>query len=412
MTSRERIRAALNHEKPDVLPIDFAGHRSSGISAIAYNRLKMHLGYARETTKLYDVMQQLAIPEDFILDRLGGDVVQVRRLVSAFQVKGDRYKVSELPDKSPCMVPYDLNPVVNGKGDFEIHDNETGELLAVRPKDGTLYDSVRYYLEDVETLEELQEQLVLPVVTEEELAFIEVQARELYYNTDKALIMHAGCSVFEQGQQDFGYENWACHLLLEKEMVHEWAEKMTDAYVVNLQKMLDRVGKYLDVLIFGGDDLGNQIQPQLSPELYREMIKPYHKKIFRFVRDHYPGVKVALHSCGAIYDLIQDLIEAGVQVLNPVQISAKGMDPVKLKREFGKDLVFWGGGADMQQFVAGTSNIEDIYRHSSELIEIFNQDGGFVFNQCHNILDEVSPEKILAIYQAALDCREKEKMEL
>ena len=135
------------------------------------------------------------------------------------------------------------------------------------------------------------------------------------------------------------------------------------------------------------------------------MIKPYHKKIFRFVRDNYPGVKVALHSCGAIYDLIPDLIEAGVQVLNPVQISARGMDPVRLKREFGKDLVFWGGGADMQQFVAGTSRTEDIYRHSSELIEIFNKDGGFIFNQCHNILDEVSPEKILAIYQAALDYR-------
>ena len=212
MTSRERIRAVLNHQKPDVLPIDFGGHRSSGISAIAYNRLKKYLGYPQETTKLYDVMQQLAIPEDFILERMGGDVVQVKRLMSAFQIKGDRYKISELPDKSPCMVPYDLNPVVNKKGDFEIHDINTGELLAVRPKDGTLYDSVRYYLEDVETLEELQEQLVLPEVTEEELAFIEVQARELYYNTDKALLMHAGCSVFEQGQQDVGYENWACHL--------------------------------------------------------------------------------------------------------------------------------------------------------------------------------------------------------
>lgn len=408
MTSRERIRMVLNHEMPDVLPIDFGGHRSSGISAIAYNRLKKHLGYAQETTKLYDVMQQLAIPEDFILERLGGDVVQVRRLVSAFQVKGDRYKVSQLPDKSPCMVPYDLNPIVNEKGDFEIHDQITGDLLAIRPKDGTLYDSARYYLEEVDTLEELHKQLVLPEVTDEELEFIDVQARELYLNTDKALLMHAGCSVFEQGQQDFGYENFACHLLLEKDMIHDWAEKMTDAYLINLKKMLDRVGKYLDVLIFGGDDLGNQIQPQLSPELYREMIKPYHKKIFQFVRDNYPGVKVALHSCGAIFDLIPDLIEAGVQVLNPVQISAKGMEPERLKREFGKELVFWGGGADMQQFVAHTSSPQELYRHSSELIRIFSKDGGFVFNQCHNILDEVEPEKILAIYQAALDYRKKE----
>lgn len=409
MTSRERIRAVLNHEKPDLLPIDFAGHRSSGISVIAYNKLKKHLGYATETTKLYDVMQQLAIPEDFMIDRFGGDVVQVRRLVSAFGVKGDRYKAADFLDGNNCLIPYDLNPVRNEKGDFVITDPDTGEALAARPKDGTLYDSVRYYLSGVEDLEELQEKMVVPTVTEEELEFLDVQARELYYNTDKALIMHAGCSIFEQGQQDFGYEDWACNLLLEKEMVHYWCQTMTDAYLVNLKRMLDRVGKYLDVLIFGGDDLGNQIQPQISPELYREMIKPYHTQIYQFVRKHYPNVKVALHSCGAIYDLIPDLIEAGVQVLNPVQISAAGMDPVRLKKEFGRDLVFWGGGADMQQFVAGTDSLEEIRAHCRRLIEILNEDGGFVFTQCHNILDEVSPEKIITIYQTALDYRQEQK---
>lgn len=402
MTSRERVRAVLNHKKPDRMPIDFCSHRSSGMGAHAYNKLKKHLGYSEETTKVYDLMQQLAFPEPFMVERFGGDVLQVMQLKPAFGIRADRWKSSPLPSGEASLVPWEFNPVQNKAGDYEIY-NEQGICIARRPKEGIYYDNVNFFLEGVETLEELKEKMVLPVITDEELDFLEVQAKELYENTDKALLCHMGCAVFEEGQQEFGYEDFYYNLAAEKELIHYWAEKLTDAYCVMLDRILGRIGKYIDVALFGGDDLGTQIAPQISVSMYREMIKPYHKKLYQFVRNNYPEVKVGLHSCGAIKDLLPDLIDAGVQVLNPVQISATGMDPAELKEKFGRDLVFWGGGADMQGFVNSAKNPEEVYEHVYRLLEIFAADGGYVFAPVHNILDNISPEKIMAIYQAAMD---------
>ena len=408
MTSRERVRAVLNHEKPDQLCIDFGANRSSGIGAHAYNELKKYLGYSEKTTKVYDLMQQLALPEPFMVERFGGDLMQVLQLKPFYGIRLDRWKCSRLPSGEDSLVPYDFHPVVNGRGDYEIYD-EAGVCLARRPAQGIYYDNMNYYLSEVGTLEELKEIMRLPQITEEELVFLEVQARELYYNTEKALSMHVGCAIFEQGQQDFGFENFYYNLAAEKELVHYWAAAMTDAYCAILEKILDRVGKYVDIVFFGGDDMGTQQAAQLSTDMYREMIKPCHKKMYQFVRKKAPDVKVGLHCCGAIHSLIPDLIDAGVQVLNPVQISARGMDPQMLKREFGKELVFWGGGADMQGFVNDTFDAEKIYEHVRGLLDIFAPDGGYIFAPVHNILDNIGPDKVLAIYRAALDYREEHR---
>lgn len=408
MTSRERIRAVLNHEMPDMLPIDFGTHRSSGMGVAAYNRLKRHLGYSEETTKVYDLMQQLAIPEDFMIDRFGGDLVQVRQLKPAFGVRANSWKCEKMPCGDMSMVPYDFNPVVNEDGDYEAHD-ANGRVIAKRPKDGIYYDNVDFFLEGTETEEELDERMVLPEITEEELAFLEVNAKDLYYNTDKALLVHVGCAVFEAGQQQFGYEDFYYNLAAEPELIHHWAQKLTDAYCVMLEKIIDRIGKYVDIIMFGGEDLGTQESLQLSVNMYREMIKPYHKRMFDLVKEKCPNAKIGLHSCGAIKELIPDLIEEGVDVLNPIQISAKGMDPVELKERFGKDLVFMGGGADMQGFVNAAEDPKEVYQHVRKMLDIFAPGGNYIFSQVHNILDNVSPEKILAIYQAALDYREEHK---
>lgn len=408
MTSRERVRAVLNHQKPDMLAIDFGAHRSSGMGVAAYNNLKRYLGYSEETTKVYDLMQQLAIPEDFLIDRFGGDIVQVRQLKPAFGIKIDRWKCSQMPCGDLSMVPYDFNPVVNADGDYEIQ-NEEGKVIAKRPKEGIYYDNVDFFLEGVETIEELEEKMVFPEITEEELDFLEVNAKDAYYNTDKALLVHVGCAIFETGQQEFGYEDFYYNLAAEPEMIHYWAEKKTEANCVMLGKILDRIGKYVDIVMFGGEDLGTQESTQMSVEMYREMIKPYHKKMFDFVKSQCPNVKIGLHSCGAIKNLIPELIDEGVEVLNPVQISAKGMDPVELKERFGKELVFLGGGADMQGFVNNAETPEEVYAHVRSLLDIFAPGGNYIFSQVHNILDNVSPEKIMAIYQAALDYREEYK---
>lgn len=404
MNSRERIQAVLNHQLPDVLPIDFGGHRSSGMGAAGYNNLKRHLGYSTETTKLFDIMQQLALPEEYMVNRFGGDIMQIMRLRPEFGVKVDKWKCANLPCGDLSMVPYDFNPVVNTDGDFEIYDEE-GTLLAKRSKEGIYFDNMNYYLRGVTTLDELKSRMKDPVITEEELDFIEVQAKELYFNTDKAILLPVGCGVYEAAQQEFGFEDFYYNICAEPELMHYWAARRTDSYVEILDKIIDRAGKYIDFIWFGGDDLGTQQAPQISVDMYREMIKPYHSKIYQFVRQKDPTCKVGLHSCGSIKPLIPELIDAGVQVLNPVQISAKNMDPEELKREFGKDIIFMGGGADMQGFVNKTEDLSAIYEHTMKLIEIFAPNGNYIFNQVHNILDNVSPEKVITIYQAALDYR-------
>ena len=229
---------------------------------------------------------------------------------------------------------------------------------------------------------------------------MEQEVRDLYYGTDKAILMSFGGNILEAGETLWGFEKFFEYMMIEPDLVHAWLEKMTDAYMADLEKILPRVAPFIQVIQFG-DDLGSQQSPLISPSLYREMIKPYHARLFGYVRKHYPEVKVFLHSCGAIFDLIPDLLDAGVQILNPVQISANGMDPARLKGMFGKDLVFWGGGANMQHTVLEGS-LRDIEEEVSTLIDHFAPGGGFVFNQVHNIQANVSPERILAIYDTAL----------
>ena len=279
MTSRERVRAAMSHQEPDMLAIDFAGHRSSGISAIAYNKLKARLGYSAGATKVYDLMQQLAWPEDEIVNRFGGDVQQVPCLKPAFGIRTDRWVPGRLPDGSDCLYPAEFKPLQNAEGDFDIRDSQTGILLARRPKGGLYYDSVRYYLQDVEDTEALEKRMVVPTVTQEELDFLEAGARAAAQNSEKALLLPVGCAIFEQGQQDFGYENFFYNLAAEPAMMHHWAEKLAEANLTCLKRILDRVGKYIDIVLFGGDDMGTQRSMSVSLPMYREMIKPYQSHV-------------------------------------------------------------------------------------------------------------------------------------
>lgn len=400
MTSRERIIEAMNHRETDELPIDFGGMRSTGISALAYNSLKKHLGIKGQPAKLYDVFQQLAEPEMEVLDIMGGDVLQAHRLCPAFGIRIDQWRPGKLADGSECLEPKDYNPVKDENGNEIIRAGNIN--IAMRPSGGLYFDQIFHPYENVRTESDID---AIPVeeVTGEELEFIEKEVKYLYGTTNKAILFAFGGNIFEAGQLGWGYERFFTSLILEPGLLHYWFNKITEAYIRDLEKILSVIGKYINVIQFG-DDLGSQNTTQISVQMYREMIKPYHSRLYQYVRNNYPNVKVFLHSCGAIYDLIPDLIDAGVEVLNPIQISAKGMDPVRLKREFGKYITFWGGGANMQTFV-NSADIPQIRSHVRELIEIFRPGGGFVFTQVHNIQANVPPEKILAIYDVAGEYR-------
>lgn len=402
MNSRQRIIETLNHREPDVPAIDFGAMRSTGISALAYGNLIDYLGLKDRPVKVYDVFQQLAEPDMDVVDRLGGDVLQVHRMCPSFGISIKKYKPGKLKDGRSCLFPEGYNPVRNSRGEYEIFNR--GRAVGKMPRDGLYFDVIDHPMEHVKTFEDI-DKIKLGGIGDEELDFIEEQARNLYENTDKALLLTFGGSIYEAGQSNFGFENFFVKMALEKDLLHYWFDKQSKQYLEDLKKILSVAGKYVNTIQFG-DDLGTQEAPQISAPMYREMIKPYHMRQYSYVRNNYPHVKVFLHSCGSIFDLIPDLIDAGVEVLNPVQISAKNMDPVRLKREFGKHLTFWGGGANMQHTV-NTQSIARIKGEVRELMDIFSPGGGYVFNQVHNIQADISPERIMAIYDTALEYRKK-----
>ncbi|MGI6113068.1 MAG: uroporphyrinogen decarboxylase family protein [Mahellales bacterium] len=400
LTSRERVRMALNHKEPDKVPIDFGAMRSTGISAMGYNKLKEYLGIKGGHTKVYDILQQLAEPELEVLKIMEGDVIQLHRLEPAFGINRKSWKPGKLPDGSDCLVPEGFNPVRNEKGDLEILVD--GIPVGRMPEGGFYFDVVHHPYENVQTKADI-DKLPVPVITDEELEFLRAEAKKMYEETDYAILGAFGGNIFEQGQFDWGYVRYYTELALNPELIHYYHQRLADAYVVMLERYLGAVGEYIDVIQFG-DDLGTQQNPQISVDMYRKMIKPYHKVQYQYVQQHYPNVKVFIHCCGSIYDLIPDLIDAGVQVLNPVQLSARNMDPVKLKKEFGKDLVFWGGGCNTQT-TATFGTVEDIKEEVERYMKIFAPGGGFVFTQIHNIQANVSPEKVMAIYETAKKLR-------
>jgi uroporphyrinogen decarboxylase len=403
MTSRQRIMAALDHRESDALPIDFGAMRSTGINAIAYGRLREHLGLGEGRLRVYDIFQQLAEPEEAVRGRLGGDVVQLHRLAPSFGIPIDEWKDAELQDGTPCQVPAGLNPVRLDNGDLGIYYGDT--LVAIMPVGNYYYNPVHHPFAECQTAADI-DRIPFGEISAREQEYLARTARALYEDTDYAILGEFGGNILEAGQSSFGYERFMYLLAAEPELVHHFFERLTAVYLRDLEKYLAAAGPFIQVIQLG-DDLGSQTGPQISPAMYREMIKPYHQALYRFIRERSTAA-VFLHCCGSIIPLIPDLIDAGVQVLNPVQISAQGMDPIRLKREFGRDLVFWGGGANMQYTVPHAS-LDQIRLETRELIEIFAPGGGYVFNQVHNIQANVPPEKILAIYDTALEYRAEQR---
>jgi uroporphyrinogen decarboxylase len=222
-------------------------------------------------------------------------------------------------------------------------------------------------------------------------------ARRLRQQTDSAIIGLFGGNLLEMGQ--FMYRNDQFLMLLagEPDRAHRFLDKVVELHLANLERFLGAVGQHIDIILFG-DDLGMQTGPQISPAMYRRFFKPRHKLLWNRAKQLAP-VKVMLHCCGGVRQLLPDLIEAGLDAINPVQITCRGMDAAGLKRDFGKDMVFWGGGCDTQNVLPGRSPIQ-VRDHVRRQVEILSPGGGFVFQQVHNILAHVPPENVIAMYDA------------
>jgi len=396
MTHRERILCTLNHEQPDLMAIDFGAMRSTGINAVAYNRLRAHLGLPVKQTRVYDIFQQLAEPEMDILQRFGADVVQLHRRCPSFGVSLESWREDVLSDGSPCWLPAEFHPIVDSDGSLLVMEND--RVIARRPYQGYWYDSVYHPLAEARTSDAIDRHL-FSTISAAEQAYLKREAKRLDEETDYAILGEFGGNLLECGQGDFGYSRFMEMLVTERELTEYYLDKLVANHLANLEIYLACVGDRIQVIQLG-DDLGTQEALQLSPRLYRELFKPRQEKLFRYIHAH-SRIKVFLHSCGAIYDILGDLAEIGLDIINPVQISSPNMSPLKLKKEFGKQLVFWGGGCDTQQ-VLPRASLAEIQRHVAENINAFAPGGGYVFTQVHNIQQEIAAERILALYEAAI----------
>lgn len=399
VTSRERVLAALRHEETDRLPIDLGSSRSTGINAIAYNNLRRYLGDENDT-RMFDVKQCLAIPDEEIMRRLGVDVVILPRLVPSVGVRIDEYKRGMLPrDAGECLLAKAFEPKELKNGSLGLY-NEDGQLIAVRPKNGLYFDECFNPLADAEDESDIDRCLKLPSISDEEMKWQHDRAKEIFEHTDYAISGATSTSLFERGFKDWGYENYFYLLAAEPELAEYYLDKLTDAYIVMMERYLDAVGDYVQV-VQNNDDFGSQKGMMIAPEMYRRYFKPRHARINAAIRRKCPNVHISLHCCGSIYPIIGDIIESGYDILNPIQKESANMDPAAIKREFGKELTIWGGALSTQTTMThGT--IDDIINEAKEMIRIYAPGGGFVYSQIHNIQADISPEKILAFFDTGL----------
>lgn len=412
MTSRERVMAAVSHKQPDYVPLDLGATPSSGISAIAYNRLKKHLGMTGGHTKIYDVVQQVVYPEQEILDRFGVDVIDIGRVFN--DGPEDWYDI-ELADGSIGQYPSWFHPQKQENGDWLVYDSEN-TLIAKMPVGATFFDQTYFpylddYPDDYSDLDHQMGKVLWSALVhspwdhagdENFYQTLRQKVLALREQTDKALMITCGCNLFEWGTFLRRMDNFLMDIYADPEHVQELVEQLMMRHLATLEKVCASVGDIVDILRFG-DDLGMDTGMFMSQEKYRELFKPYHTKLNEYVHKH-SNMKTFLHSCGSIYPIIGDLIDAGYDILNPVQTTARQMDPETLKREFGKDITFWGGGCNTRT-VLNRSTPEEVYTYTRRMIDIFAPDGGFVFNQEHNIMPDVPPENILAMYRAVADAR-------
>ena len=412
MNSRELIMASINHQEVNRVPMDLGATPSSGISAIAYNNLTKYLGMENSKTKIYDVVQQLAQPEDQFISKFGIDVIDIGRAFN--DQESDWYPIT-MANGATAYYPKWFKPVKKSDGSYVAYDQE-GEIIAKMPEGATFFDETVFpylegYPDDYNDLSKAMNKVLWQNLAHSPWDHandpnfwqtLREKAIHLKKTTDKALMIVCGCNLFEWGTFLRRMDNFLMDIYAEPDEVEKMVDALLKKHLESLKNVCDAVGDVVDILRFG-DDLGMDSGPFMSPDKYKKIFKPRHQILCDYVHKN-SQMKTFLHSCGSIYQLIPDLIEAGYDIINPVQTNVTDMEALKLKKEFGKDITFWGGGADTRHILnrGTTSEVKDDVRRN---IEILLPGGGFIFNPIHNIMPDVPPQNIEAMFEAVNEYR-------
>ena len=374
MTHRERLLTALSHKEPDHVPLDLAAHGATGIHCVAYQRLRKHLGLPDKPSSIWHPMQQLADPDEDVLRIVPTDVRKLLRNPSS------KWKYEE-----------------KMTGDTLSYTDEFGITFCM-PKGGFYFDPRIHPLAGAQSVADIENHPWPDSADPARFEGLVDRARAIRETTGAALVLASICpGPLEIGLWLRGFDQFLMDSVLNPDIFQAIGEKIAEIKIRYWNAVLPLVKDYVDV-VAESEDLGAQNGLMLSADTYRRFLKPLHTKVFSAIRKH-TDAPIFLHSCGAIREVIPDLIESGVNILNPIQVSAYGMDSKELKRDFGADLVFWGGGCDTQAVLSrGTK--QQIRDEVKRRIDDLAPGGGFVFTQVHNIQADVPPENILAMWEA------------
>lgn len=375
--SRDRVLTSLEHEEPDKIPFDLASTKVTGITKNAYINLLTYLGKdLREvkSIKFFDVTQQLVEVKEGILNQLG---VDIRGLM-------------------PNVVR--KNPHIEDHKNFQLFTDEWGMTYKMPKKKGYYFDLIKSPLSG-DIKEKDIDDFPWPDPTDPHLLQGLKSRAEKFYNDGYAVILESlGAGIFEMSCRIRGYEEFFSDLIINPKLACKLMDKFLELKIQFYEVASQQVGKYVQ-FVREGDDVAGQDSLLISPDIYRKYVKPRHKELFEAQRKIFPDpFYVFFHSDGAVYGLISDFIEIGVDILNPVQTNVRGMDIKRLKKIFGNEIVFWGAGINTQETLP-KANPDKVKQEVRERIEILAPGGGFIFNTVHNIQDDVPPENIMAMWE-------------
>ncbi len=417
MNSRERVSLSLNHKEPDHLPVDLGGSAVTGmhVNTIYGVRQALKLDPPGTPVKVVEPYQMLGEVAPDLMDALGIDVVGLGKPANMFGYRNEGWKPWTTPQGVPVLVPEGFNTDPEPNGDVLMYpEGDKGAPASGRmPQGGFYFDTIirQEPIDDDHLNVEDNLQGFTPV-TDEELAYVAREAERIYTQSDKAILANFGGTAFgdialvpapnlkyPRGIRDVA--EWYMSTVSRRDYVYEVFERQCEIGIANLEKIYQAVGNKVNAVFVTGTDFGTQNGPFISPKAYRSLYMPFHKQVNDWIHTHTTW-KTFIHSCGSVRILIPDFIAAGFDILNPVQCSAANMAPEDLKREYGSQITFWGGGVDTQRTLPfGTP--EEVRAQVRERIRTFAPGGGFIFNPIHNVQAQTPVENVLAMFETVRD---------
>lgn len=417
MNSRQRLKMALNHQQPDRPPIDLGSTAVTGAHVAIIHKLRQALGLPVDgacAVKASEPYQMLGQVEPDLMDALGVDCVGLGLTRTMIGWKNEGWRPWVNFQGIPCQVPerFNTTPEPDGRLLQWPDGDRNYPPSAVMPAGGYFHDTIvrQPPINEATLLQDNLEEFA--PISDEDLEHLRRTAEDLYNNTPYGIVGTFGGTAFgdialvpapwmkaPKGIRDIA--EWYMSTVTRRDFVYELFDRQCDIALKNWELIRQAVGDRIEAVFITGTDFGQQHGPFIAPDAYRDLFQPFHKRVNDWVHKH-TGWKTFIHSCGSVMELLPDFVDAGFDILNPVQCTAACMDPRTLKAKFGDKLSFWGGAIDTQTTLPfGTP--EEVYAQARERIEIFGQGGGFIFNAVHNIQGNCPIENVLAYFRAIMD---------